>query len=346
MNYIGSKAKLLPFIEKVILENTDSTCKIFCDLFSGTGAVGLKFKQLGYKIISNDLQYYSYVLNRHLIGNHKEFQFSKLIKLLKIQHENSIEKIFDFFNKLEPMHGFITENYSPAGSFKRMYFTEYNAKKCDAIRTKIEHFKNQDIITPDEYYFLIASLLESIDRHSNSVSVYGAYLKKFKKIALLNFEFKPSKLYINHNEHQVFNKNANDLIFEIKPDILYLDPPYNNRQYYTNYHLLETIAKYDNPVIYGKTGLRLEDHKKSKYCLINVAFDEFENLINNANAKYIFMSYNNEGIIPIDKIKDVFNRKGVLKEFKTPHLRYKSDSKRNYTSNATIEYLFCCKNKL
>ena len=317
MNYIGAKTKLLPFIEEIILENIDDNCRIFCDIFSGTGVVGLNFKKLGFKIIANDLQYYSYVLNRHFIGNHKKPEFKELVKFLKIRDKNNILKeVFRFFNTLQPVHGFIAENYSPAGKDGRMYFTEQNAKKCDAIRTKIEY--------------------------SNSVSVYGAYLKKFKKAALLEFYFRPSKLYINHQEHEIYNQDANDLIKRISTDVLYLDPPYNRRQYYTNYHILETIAKYDNPVIYGKTGLRLENDKRSKYCLVNTAYNEFKNLIENANSKYIFMSYNNEGIIPIQAIRGVFEKKGKLKEFTISYSRYKSDSKRKYSSNKTVEYLFCC----
>lgn len=343
MNYIGAKNKLLPFIEKIILENIDDSCRVFCDIFSGTGVVGLNFKKLGFKIIANDLQYYSYVLNRHFIGNHKKLEFKELVNFLKIRYKNNILKeVFRFFNTLQPIHGFIAENYSPAGKDGRMYFTEQNAKKCDAIRTKIEFFKKNKVITIDEYFFLISSLLESIDKYSNSVSVYGAYLKKFKKTALLEFYFSPSKLYINHQEHEIYNQDANDLIKRISTDVLYLDPPYNRRQYYTNYHILETIAKYDNPVIYGKTGLRLENGKRSKYCLVNTAYNEFKNLIENANSKYIFMSYNNEGIIPIQAIRGVFEKKGNLKEFTISYSRYKSDSKRKYSSNKTVEYLFCC----
>ena len=85
MNYIGAKTKLLPFIEKIILENIDDNCRIFCDIFSGTGVVGLNFKKLGFKIIANDLQYYSYVLNRHFIGNHKKPEFKELVKFLNKQ---------------------------------------------------------------------------------------------------------------------------------------------------------------------------------------------------------------------------------------------------------------------
>lgn len=98
MNYIGAKNKLLPFIEKIILENIDDSCRVFCDIFSGTGVVGLNFKKLGFKIIANDLQYYSYVLNRHFIGNHKKPEFKELVNFLKIKDKNNILKeVFRFF---------------------------------------------------------------------------------------------------------------------------------------------------------------------------------------------------------------------------------------------------------
>ena len=119
--------------------------------------------------------------------------------------------------------------------------------KCDSIRQKIEQWKKKLQITDNEYYFLLASLLESINKHANTASVYGAFLKKIKKSALRPVVLKPANLFINDHEHKVFNENINTLVKKVSGDILYLDPPYNQRQYATNYHILETIARYDNP---------------------------------------------------------------------------------------------------
>ena len=139
--------------------------------------------------------------------------------------------------------------------------------------------REKNLIYNDEYYFLIASLIESIDKYANTASVYGAFLKNLKKTARNNLIMKPAELIINEQDHKVFNADINEVSEKVSGDILYLDPPYNHRQYATNYHLLETIAKYDNPKIYGKTGLRDYDKQKSLYCSRSQVKKKFKDLI-------------------------------------------------------------------
>src|SRR3990167_1383248 len=231
MNYIGSKLSLLKFLEESINKVVDKNCDTFCDLFAGTGTVGSYFKRKGYKIVANDIQYYSYVLNRHYIGNHKELSFSKLTKEIPDMKNIEIKKRKKFV--------------------------------CDYFRQKIEKWKEEKIVSDDEYYFLITSLVESIDKYANTASVYGAFLKKLKKTAQNSLILRPAGSIINDQEHTVFNEDINEVLGKVNGDILYLDPPYNHRQYATNYHMLETIAKYDNPKIHGKTGLREYQNQKS-----------------------------------------------------------------------------------
>ena len=346
MNYIGSKIKLLPFIEKSINKIVDAECKIFCDLFSGTGSVGSHFKKKGFKVIANDIQYYSYVLNRQLITNHTQLEFNNLIeelpRLEKISIENRKDFVCDYLTNIDGKEGFIYLNYSPSENSERMYLTNENAKKCDAVRILIEEWKTKKYINEEEYFFLIASLIKSTDLRANVLSVYGAYLKYFKKRAQKELIVKPYELILNDQTHEVYNRDANELIKQIKVDILYLDPPYNSRQYGSNYHLLETIAKYDSPEIYGKTGLREYSEQRSLYCLKEYATKSLEDLVNSADVKYIFLSYSNEGIIPKKEIQKIFEKKGKYGYFRTRYSRYKSDSKREYTSDYTIEYLHYC----
>jgi len=346
MNYIGSKIKLLPFIENSINKVIDKDCKIFCDLFSGTGSVGAHFKKKGFKIIANDIQYYSYVLNRQLITNHTQLEFNNLIEQLPQLKNISIDKrkdlVCNYLTNIEGEEGFIYLNYSPSKNSERMYLTNENAKKCDAVRMLIEEWKIQKFINEEEYFFLIASLIKSTDLRANVLSVYGAYLKHFKSRAQVDLIIKPYELILNKKSHEVHNEDANELIKKVKADILYLDPPYNSRQYGSNYHLLETIAKYDAPEIYGKTGLREYSEQRSLYCLKEHATKSLKELIANAKAKYIFLSYSNEGIIPQEEIKAIFESKGKYGCFETKYSRYKSDSNRTYTANHTIEYLHYC----
>ena len=349
MNYIGSKLSLLGFLEESINKVVDKNCRVFCDLFAGTGIVGSYFKKKGYKIIANDIQYYSYVLNRHYIGNHKELSFLKLTKeipdLKNTEIKNRKNFVCYYLSNLKGEKGFIYKNYCSGGTKNkeepRQYFSDENGMRCDAIRQKIEIWIKEKLISDDEYYFLIASLVESIDKYANTASVYGAFLKKLKKTAQHNLILKPAELIINEQDHEVFNKDINEISGKVNGDILYLDPPYNHRQYATNYHMLETIAKYDSPKIHGKTGLRDYQDQKSLYCSRTQVKKAFKDLILKAKAKYIFLSYNNEGLMTLGDIKEIMSLRGKYGHFMKEYSRFKADKSenRNYKANKTVECL-------
>ncbi len=348
MNYIGSKLSLLEFLEESINKVVDKNCDTFCDLFAGTGIVGRYFKKKGYKIVANDIQYYSYVLNRHYIGNHKQLKFSNLIKeipeLKNIELANKKDFVCNYLADLKGTKGFIYKNYCVGGTKnkeERQYFSDENGMRCDAIRQKIEKWKTEKLISDNEYFFLITSLLESIDKYANTASVYGAFLKKLKKTAQNSLVLKPAQLIINDQDHEVFNEDINNLLEKVDGDILYLDPPYNHRQYATNYHLLETIAKYDSPEIHGKTGLRDYQEQKSLYCSSSQVKNVFKDLILKAKVKYIFLSYNNEGLMTLDDIKEVMSLRGKYGYFTKDYGRFKADKteNRDYSAKRTTEYL-------
>ena len=184
---------------------------------------------------------------------------------------------------------------------------------------------------------MLCSLLECADKVANTASVYGAYLKHLKNSAKKELVLVGADFQINNNEHEVYNKDANELILEIEGDILYLDPPYNSRQYGANYHILNTIAEYKEFNPKGKTGL--PDYNKSKYCSTTTVEEEFENLIKNANFKYIFLSYNNEGLMPCSIIKSIMSKYGHYDLAKTKYQRFKADSNRINKADSTVEYL-------
>lgn len=327
MNYIGSKLKLcqtfLPSTIKSVC-GEDLSQKIFCDIFAGTGIVGKTFKTSVKKVISNDVEYYSYVLNKNYIENHRPLDNKNEL----LDELNSLPLISD---------GFIYSNYCLGGNGERQYFSDNNGKKIDTIRTAIEIWKTEGRISNNMYYFLLCSLLECADKVANTASVYGAYLKNLKKSAQKELVLEPAEYELNKNEHQVFNKDANELIKEIEGDILYLDPPYNARQYGANYHMLNTIAEYKPFVPSGKTGLR--QYSRSKYCSASFVKDEFDSLLKNAKFKYIFLSYNNEGLMPVDDIKAIMSKYGKYDLAQTNYQRFKADSNRLNKANSTVEYL-------
>lgn len=329
MNYIGSKHSLLNFLHDTISEVTgfkEGDEFTFADLFAGTGAVGTSYRKKGCNVISNDIQYYSYVLNRHYIEN-------------SLSPDN---ELLEYMNTLKGIKGFIYNNYCSGSGSGRNYFTDSNGMRCDAMRSELERLYREKKIDSSVYFHFLASIINSIDKYANTASVYGAFLKHTKKSAERNFRLELLPI-INGKKGKTYNENISTLIKKISGDVLYLDPPYNARQYSANYHVLETIAKYDNPVLHGKTGLRDYTNQKSEFCSSKTAENVFRNLIADADFKYIFLSYNNEGIMPLEAIKKIMSEFGEYQCYTKQYRRFKADKNenRNIKSDSTVEYLHC-----
>ena len=328
MNYIGSKYSLLDFIDHTIksVVGEDMSQLVFCDLFAGTGIVGRHFKTQVSQVISNDWEYYSYILNRNYIGNHLEIE-GKDEYIKKLNQLRGID------------NGFIYSQYCLGGGNNRQYFSDENGKKIDAARVAIEEWKNSGEISDDLYYFLLCSLIESADKYANTASVYGAFLKSLKKSAQKPIVIAPATYQFNSHSHQVYREDANTLIKSIRGDVLYLDPPYNARQYGANYHLLNTIAEYKVFLPKGKTGLR--EYNKSNYCSKTAVRDSFESLIADAQFRYIVLSYNNEGLMSIDTIQQIMSKYGQYQVFQREYSRFRADKaeNRNHLADTTTEYL-------
>ena len=252
-------------------------------------------------------------------------------------------RIIEHLNTLKGTEGFIYKNYCAGSGSGRNYFTDENGKKCDSIRIELERLKNCGDIDEAQYYYLLASLINSIDKYANTASVYGAFLKQIKKSAAKEFELELLPIIDGDKSSKAYNENISDLIKTIGGDILYLDPPYNARQYCANYHVLETIARYDSPELKGKTGLRDYSKQKSDFCSPRTVVEAFDDVIRNANFEYIFLSYNNEGLMPFETIREVMQRYGEYEMFSTDYRRFKADTdeNRNHKSDKTVEYLHC-----
>jgi len=338
LRYIGNKNKVLNFIEEVVREkNPDLERKSFCDLFSGTATVARHFRGKAAKIISNDLEFYSYVLQKNYVQN---------------EYCDSLKDLIEDYDNTTPVHGLITEVCSPTGKSQRKFFTSANAMKIDGIRDRIEKEFVSNALTESQYYFLICSLLESADKHSNTTGVYGAYLKDFNSRSQANMTLEGAWPKEEPNSNEVFFKDANELIKQISGDILYLDPPYNSRQYGSNYHVLNYIAKYQdfevniNPRTNEESKTALSDYNKSAYSKKSQAKIAMENLIAASDFGSIFMSYNDEGIVSSDEIEEIFSKYGVYSCRSKEHKRYKSNINSNDKQNKNVkEYIHIVEKK-
>ncbi|MBQ8997066.1 MAG: Dam family site-specific DNA-(adenine-N6)-methyltransferase [Clostridium sp.] len=340
MRYIGQKTKLLDNIEQLLIDkNILSSDLSFCDAFSGTATVGMYFKDKYKQIISNDNLYFSYVLTQAKLNTSEEkYLFTGL----------GIDP-FEYFNNYDTstfVNGFIYKNYAPTVG-KRQFFIDENAKKIDFIRTTIDEWFRDKKINEQEKYYLIACLIDSVSYVSNVAGVYGACLKTWDPRALKPMKYKRLE-YSANTMHlaEIHNEDIVSFIKKVHGDVLYLDPPYTKNVYTTQYHLLETIAKYDSPEIKGKGGLRDMSAYSTSLSKSNRAEVVFENIIKNAKFKYIILSYSSDGIMSEEYIKSIFKRYGKEETYelrKIPYKRYKNSVAKD--NNLHKEYLFFIEKK-
>ncbi len=352
MNYIGSKYSLLSFLEEGIAKTIDADRGIFCDVFAGTGVVGSHFKQQGFDIIANDIQYYAYCLNRALVGIGRTPTFAGVLNDLKMPpttlFSDAIDIVLAHLNTSKGKPGFIYRNYCPGGTargkYRRQYFSDENGMRCDAIRMQIEDWWRAGKLTEDEYFYLLASLIDAADRVANTASVYGAFLKHIKKSARKPLRMDRLAIVEGDENCEIHHANGQALVETLSCDVLYMDPPYNHRQYCANYHVLETIARCDAPELRGVTGLRPNGDQKSDFCMAKRALPALEEMVEKTSARYVFLSYNSEGIMGKDEIFQAMERFGRVDLLTRDYARFRADIDRGnriYKSNRVEEYLFC-----
>jgi len=309
IGYIGSKHKLSDWIFEEIAKRTDKSFISFADIFAGSCAVTDAALSHGYSTISNDLEMYSHVIARGL----------------QCQYSDQISTIIDRLNDVEPMSGFMTEMYSPSGN--RMYFTTENAMKIDAIRAEIEKYKNEEY-----YYFLLASLITSADSVKNTSVIMGAFLKQFKKTAEKILILKPIHERQSNTKLKCYCKDAAQL--KVNADIVYIDPPYNARQYGGNYFILNQII---NPIP-GKGITGVCEYNKSNFCRKNAVMESFNELLSSITARLIVISYSSESLISKEDMMKLLSAFGDIEVVEKIHKRFKA---KQMDSNPTIyEYLF------
>lgn len=338
MRYYGCKTKLLTYIEDAVKSLPFKKRSTFFDVFSGTSAVGKHFKKLGYTVYANDFLEFSYAIAKCYIVLNEEPRF----KNLRI---GNADKVINYLNSLKGRADFITVDFSPYKGNVRKYLSVENAKKVDAIRKQLFLWKKNSKINENEYYYLLTSLIEAINLVSNVTGTYAAFLKTWDNRALKKMVLKKPEIIKSKRKNRAFKEDANKLVKEVKADILYLDPPYNSRQYASNYFFLELVAEgwfEKKPAIYGRSGMRPYDHQKSKYSKKKEAEKALSDLIKNTKAKYILLSYNNEGIIPLNRLTKILENRGIVKEYVKEHKRYRAINQ-DGSMTKTNESLFILK---
>ena len=323
--YLGNKYKLLPFIKKVVQQECKGVNTV-ADIFAGTGAVASAFTDK--KLITNDIMYSNYICHLAWFSSEK-YSTEKVIDLIKNYNSMTVNE----------------DNYM-SEHFADTYFSLADCRKIGFIREDIEERYRKEEINQKERALLVTSLLYAMDRIANTCGHYDAYRQgtKFTKHLELSVPW-PNE---NLNENNLcYNMDANKLVSDIEADLIYIDPPYNSRQYCDAYHLLDNVAKWDKPDVFGIAKKMDRSSLKSAYCTKKAAA-AFEELIDSIHAKYIILSYNNmaekgndrsNAKISDEDIMRILQKKGVVKVFAEDHKVF-STGKSNIKENQ--ERLFLC----
>lgn len=260
-------------------------------------------------------------------------------------------KVLKYLEALPGTEGTFFHEYCEGGKAGRLYYSDENGRLIQQIRDQIEEWSISALIDQDERSWLVACLVESADRIANTASVYGAYLKNVKKIARKRLQLVallPIPSQKGANGHKVLCEDAGKLFAKAniqRATLAYLDPPYNHRQYSANYHVLETIARWDFDQFTprGTTGLRNNDEQTSVYCSRRHAHQGFKDLFHSLNSDYVLFSYNNEGLLSEDQLNEIFAECCEWVNFeKIQYNRFRADSdgeNRTYKADETHEFL-------
>ena len=324
--YLGNKYKLLPFITGVVNDECPDITSI-ADIFAGTGAVSSAFTDK--VIITNDLMYSNYICNYAWFGAE---EYDPQIIIDCVVRYNALTDLED---------NYMTDNFADT------YFSRDDCAKIGYIREDIEVLYKKGDINTRERAILITSLLYAMDKIANTCGHYDAYRKgvEFDKSLEL---YVPMANRQNNPNNQCFNMDSNELVKNIEADLVYIDPPYNSRQYCDAYHLLENVARWEKPEVFGVARKMDRSTMKSKYCTQS-ATEAFEQLIGDIKAKYILLSYNNMAEKGNDrsnaKISDqdimrILEKKGEVKIFSESYKAF-TTGKSDIDDNQ--ERLFLCR---
>lgn len=350
ITYLGNKRKLLEHIASEVemaLSEMGLDKAIICDLFSGSGVVSRRLKQYASRLYANDLEMYSYIINDCYLTNKEDF------------NEDFYNELKSKIDTKELIEGIITNNYAPKDDNniqegERAFYTHENAMIIDTIRNAIDE-------VPESYKkFFLAPLLYEASVHANTSGVFkGFYKSKTKNVGKFGgeagnaleritgkIELEKPVLSNYDCDVKLFIEDANVLVKHLRNiDITYIDPPYNQHPYGSNYFMLNTIIKNEvGPNISEVAGIP-DDWNKSDYNKKNKALTAFEQLVSDIDSKYLIISYNNEGFITLEEMQSMLSKYGELKTKEIDYVAFRGSRNLKDRNAHTTEYLFTLKKK-
>lgn len=353
ITYLGNKRSLIDKIEdevKSVQKNLNKEKLICADLFSGSGIVARMLKKYASKIIVNDLENYSYVINACYLTNKEEYP-------KKLCNELRNEIISSSLNKKIP--GIITETYAPKDDNKiekgeRVFYTHRNALLIDTYRNLIDKIVQEENLKR----FFLAPLITEASIHVNTSGVFKGFYKdkntgigcfgaggKNALTRILGEVKLKEPVFSNFNsELEIFTKDAVLLSKEIKnADIVYIDPPYNQHPYGSNYFMLNLILKNKLDVPISPVSGITQGWNRSAFNKPYLALKSMEEIISSLDSKYILISYNSEGFISFEEMTDMLKKYGELKTSKIKYNTFRGSRNLKNRNIHVSEYLFVLK---
>ncbi|MBP6965742.1 MAG: DNA adenine methylase [Armatimonadetes bacterium] len=353
--YIGNKRRLLSLIHRAIC-STGVAGGTFYDCFAGSGVVSRLAKTMGYRVVANDWEPYARIINTAWIAANRPPAFSAL---------GGMDKAFRALNDLPGIPGgYIASHYCPADDecpnpdSERMFYTQENGRRIDAVRERIAEWSDSGAISVLEEAVLLGPLIFQAAWCSNTSGVFKGWHRGWggsTKTAWYRIRSRltlsPPTFWDNGLENTVLQADASDLLGRVCCDIAYLDPPYNQHQYGANYHLLNTVALWDKPPVgrvyqvgspeNGKSAIRTDwrVERRSAYCHRSRALTEFRRLIAGLDARHIILSYSTDGIIAFDDLLDALATRGRCSVLTRVYKRYRVSRQRPSPRRHNIEFV-------
>tara|TARA_B100001559_G_scaffold166994_1_gene139982 strand:- start:250 stop:1488 length:1239 start_codon:yes stop_codon:yes gene_type:complete len=354
--YIGNKRKLLDLIHQAI-KLTNIEDGTFVDLFSGSTVVSRFAKKLGFRVLSNDWEPYSEQIAMGTVV---------LNEIPKFENFGGSKEVFEILNNAIPVEDYVTKHLCPTDDQNlnhekdRLFFMRKNGMKIDAMRELISKWIEEEKITEMEFSYLMASFMYSASYVSNTSGLFKGFHRGWggsngtaQYRICSDIILRPPLLFNNEKENISTREDAGILVKKLPgilgdiPDIIYLDPPYNQHPYGSNYHVLNSITLWDKPnfpekITRGtKSAIRLDwrTERKSAYNSRLKAVQEFKTLIENISSKFILTSYSTEGNIPLEEMMKILGAKGSLNVVKREYVRYRVSPTRLSSKPRNVEFV-------
>lgn len=370
ITYIGNKRSLLPFIKQgveIVQKELNKEFLHCFDVFSGSGIVSRFLKSYASSITTNDLETYAKIISSCYLSNKSSINFDELEKIHSELVKSTTNEISTYeLNNSCP--GFVSELYAPKDEDnvqfgERCFYTPYNAKYIDIIRQKIT-----DEVPAELQKFFIAPLLSEVSVHANTAGIFKGFYKNSRtgkgqfggngKNALERIKGKielPLPIFSNFEcPSYIFQEDANTLILdemlynhlpEKEFDLAYIDPPYNQHPYGSNYFMLNLIANYQRPdceKISRVSGIP-KDWNRSSFNRKRDAAESFTNLVSSLRAKYLMVSFNSEGYISKNEMINILEKVGTVTVLDISYNAFKGSRNLKNRDIYVSEYLFIVK---